>query len=268
MPSTQCDMPIMVDKGTQCALLTTPKKSFQSSVTRDAISPDSNEGQHPRNSDRYNSNVSGDVYHMSIGPTVVYKLDPDATREILLSNPDFSHQYDDVCSLSSPSGWLSRRHKKLSLNDQNTECQVDAHLPNSKPEIDLVVGGAGWDRGCCSCCRLKTGHSLSLSPQNCQKIKKLKPNGNFQALFTYGIGGFLFNYLRFRKDLDLLVAMGFDANDCTQALKYEKDVHKVAESLLQINDKTRNSEPCNVTKWAKSSCSDKRLSYLSDANVD
>ena len=38
-------------------------------------------------------------------------------------------------------------------------------------------------------------------------------------------------------DLELLVSMGLDANDCMKALKYEQDIQKVADTMFQLKEK-------------------------------
>ena len=38
-------------------------------------------------------------------------------------------------------------------------------------------------------------------------------------------------------DLELLVSMGLDANECMKALKYEQDIQKVADTMFQLKEK-------------------------------
>ena len=175
----------MVDKGTQCTLSTSSKKLFESSVPRISTSFDSDNCQHPTNSDRYNANVSGDVYHMSIGPTVIYKLDPDTTKKILLGNPDIMSKLDESSSLPSPFYNRLQRCKKRYLNNENKYGYSDTKLMNFHTEefADTIETTRGIKR-CCS--RTK-------SPQTYPK--PTLANGNVQTLFTYGVGGVVFNYL-------------------------------------------------------------------------
>ena len=93
MPSIRNDTPSTVEKGTQCSLI------FSSDC-----------GQ-------YNATISGDVCNLSIGPTVVYKLDPEATREILLGNSNHVDRLENFAAISASTCNLMNPNKITSYTD-------------------------------------------------------------------------------------------------------------------------------------------------------
>ena len=90
MPSLRQKRPLMVNKGTQCTLLSYTQNNLQS--TFGALHFD--DCDIPKDKDYYHTSIHGNVTSLSLGPTIVYKLDPDATREVLLENPGIINKFD------------------------------------------------------------------------------------------------------------------------------------------------------------------------------
>ena len=106
MPSVPRDKPLMVNKGTQCSLLSYAQKNFQSKFLIDNFLDNArslrNEYYHDAFfKDSYSTNVHGDVTNLSMGPTIIYKLDPHMTREILLGNPGIIDRFDVLGGIST-----------------------------------------------------------------------------------------------------------------------------------------------------------------------
>ena len=161
MPSIRNDTPSTVEKGTQCSLICSS------------------------DCDQYNATISGDVCNLSIGPTVVYKLDPEATREILLGNSNHVDILDYLTAISTSTCKQLTQKKKISCTDtQNdehiAEISISAQMKHLLNEIETPR-------------EAKRQRVRSVSPQTSHQNKM--ENDNFQTLFTYGIGGVVFNYI-------------------------------------------------------------------------
>ena len=101
MPSIRRDRPLMVNKGTQCSLLSYTQKNFQSKFSGYSTSFRNEDYLDSFFKDSYSTHVHGDVRNLSMGPTIVYKLDPDTTREILLGNPGIIDRFDALGGIST-----------------------------------------------------------------------------------------------------------------------------------------------------------------------
>ena len=161
MPSIRKDTPSTVEKGTQCSLICSS------------------------DCDQYNATISGDVCNLSIGPTVVYKLDPEATREILLGNSNHVDRLDYLARISTSTCNQMNLNKITSCtetqNDQQiTEISISTQMQHLLNEIETPR-------------EAKRRRLRSMSPQTNQE-NKIR-NDNVQTLFTYGIGGVVFNYI-------------------------------------------------------------------------
>lgn len=184
MPSNQFYTPFMVDKGIQCVLLRSPVNSFESTSRRDLTCVSSTESHHQSHGDQYNAKIRGDVYNMSMGPTIVYRLDPDVTREVLLGT---SNIFDKLDSLTP--GYLHQdksvgQRKKVSFKEIEPYNRIRRNSTNIQTNSELVE--VLQLRG-------KRGRSNSGSSLSDKEIKK--PKNNFQTLFIYGVGGVVCNFI-------------------------------------------------------------------------
>ena len=161
MPSIRNDTPSTDEKGTQCSLICSS------------------------DCDQYNATISGDVCNLSIGPTVVYKLDPEATREILLGNSNHIDRLEYLTRISTCTC------NQMSPNKITfcTDTQNDEHITEISifAQMEQILNQIETPR------EAKRRRLRTVSPQTYQENKM--GNDNFQTLFTYGIGGVVFNYI-------------------------------------------------------------------------
>ena len=101
MPSIRRNRPLMVNKGTQCSLLSYTQNNFQSKFSGYSTSFRNEDYLDSLFKDSYSTHVHGDVTNLSMGPTIIYKLDPDTTREILLRNPGIIERFDVLGGIST-----------------------------------------------------------------------------------------------------------------------------------------------------------------------
>ena len=185
MPSIQCNSPSMVDKGIQCTLLSSPVKSFQLSFPCDSTSFNDNDCHHPSQVDRYNARISGDVYNMSMGPTIIYKLDPETTREILLGNSNGFDRLQFPASGSSSNFIQTKPRRKVSFKENDIP-----HSSNMNAAYTQIVH------------EIKEAQQLRVlrrvQPQSVSHLTEHEikmSNSIVQTLFTYGIGGVACNFI-------------------------------------------------------------------------
>ena len=174
----------MVDKGIQCTLLSSHVKSFQSSFPSASCLND-NDCHHPSHMDQYNARISGDVYNMSMGPTIIYKLDPEVTRELLLGNSNGTDRLNFHASGSSSDSIRRKPRKNVSFKENDVP-----HRSNMNTAYTQIV------------------HEMK-EAQQLQILKRVQPrsvshltehemkmsNSIVQTLFTYGIGGVACNFI-------------------------------------------------------------------------
>jgi len=123
MPSLRQKRPLMVNKGTQCTLLSNTQNNLQSSYG--ALHFD--DCDIPKDKDYYHTSIHGNVTSLSLGPTIVYKLDPDATREVLLGNPGIVNRFDLLSCIQPSKCNLSGSCNKLESQD---DMEIDSNMDN------------------------------------------------------------------------------------------------------------------------------------------
>ena len=147
----------MVNKGTQCTLLSYSQNNLQS--TFGALHFD--DCDIPQDKDYYHTSIHGNVTSLSMGPTIVYKLDPDATREVLLGNPGIINKFD-LLSCIPPS-------------DCNLSGGCDKHVSQDDMEIDSNMDNDIENREDNSVAKLELTSKISSSVSS--KRKKQKCHG-------------------------------------------------------------------------------------------
>ena len=174
MPSLRRERPLMVNKGTQCTFLSYTQNILESEYPNTSASFKFEERQQSSYRDTYHTNIIGDVNSISLGPTVIYKLDPDATKEILLGNPGFIDKLDVCGCISTPACNSFGSCKHESLNDERANCISDDKVTSSKVK-DVMEEEQPQST--------TSGHLYIASPQSCTKVKK--PKCHAQTLIIY-----------------------------------------------------------------------------------
>ena len=185
MPSIQCNSPSMVDKGIQCTLSSSPVKSIQLSFPSASTSLNDNDCHQPSQVDRYNARISGDVYNMSMGPTIIYKLDPEVTREILLGNSHGVDKLNFIASGFSSDLIQTKPRRKVSFKENDVPYRSNmnaaytqiAHEMKEAQQLRII--------------RRVQPRSASHLTEHEMKMS----NSMVQTLFTYGIGGVACNFI-------------------------------------------------------------------------
>ena len=139
MPSIRRKRPSMVNKGTQCSLLSYTQKNFQSKFSGYSTSFKNEDYLDSFFKDSYSTHVHGDVTNLSMGPTIIYKLDPDTTREILLGNPGIIDRFDILggistngCDLVHTSNFLENEHGE----ESNDKKDINTTFEEEMEEMD------------------------------------------------------------------------------------------------------------------------------------
>lgn len=168
MPSLRSEGPLMVNKGTQCKLISYAHKTLESEFPSTFSSFNLEEFQQSTSRDIYHANIIGDVNSMSLGPTIIYKLDPDATKEILLGSPGIIDKLDVCGCILTSAGTSSGSCKREPINDENVNCISGEKIANNN--LNDVMEESEQNRGA------KSGPCYISSPPICTKGKKQKCN--------------------------------------------------------------------------------------------
>ena len=184
MPSLRRDRPLMVNKGTQCTLLSYTQNNLQSTISNSFGALHFDDCEIPQNKDYYHTNIHGNVTSLSMGPTIIYKLDPEATREVLLGNPGIINRFDLLsCIPPSDCNLSDSCNKHMSQDDLEIDSNIDNDIKdgeeNSVGKLGLTsknssnVGSKRKKRKC-------HGPTLIIYPRwwSCRQLFNQSSNGS------------------------------------------------------------------------------------------